>query len=203
MAFELFLQQGIEFHNQGFFDQAEAMYKKALSLSPQAHFVLNLLGLVAQSKGLDVLAVDYFYQALKYQPYSQEYNFSVGLSLENLGKYNQAVDAYQKASGVKEALNNIGNIYKLQGNLEKAKEYYQKALGLDADYDEAKANLAFAYMNKELLKTYADNPLAQYFLGLMCFEEENFEEAINHLQKAKNLNTYIDYVPFFDGAGLF
>ncbi len=64
-----------------------------------------------------------------------------------------------------EVFNNLGVVYKKQGNLEKSREFYMKAQGLSQEYPELLNNLAVLEM-----------------------DEEKFSDAINLLQKALEIS---------------
>ncbi len=192
------MQQATLCYNQGNFDEAERLYKKALEIAPNSPDIYNLLGLVAQNKGLDLVAVEYFYKALSFNPFLQEYNFSLAYSLENLGKYSEAIECYKKASSVKESYNNIGNIYQKMGEVEKAKESYQKALLINKDYDEPKINLLFIEKNINELMTF-NHPLAHYYIALFLFEGGKNHKALSYLQE----NLEFDYQHALRGEILF
>ena len=68
----------------------------------------------------------------------------MGNALEEQGKLEEAIEAYNKALTIKpdyaEAYNNMGNALKEQGKLEEAIEAYNKALAIKPDYAEAIEN---------------------------------------------------------------
>lgn len=62
MGYDLLFQQALGFHEQGRLNEAENIYRQILETAPNNPDILNLLGLIAQQKGLHAQAVDYFYQ---------------------------------------------------------------------------------------------------------------------------------------------
>ncbi len=60
MSYDLILRQALKLHDEGRLDEAERLYRQILETAPDHPVVLNLLGLVAQSKGLHEQAVSFF-----------------------------------------------------------------------------------------------------------------------------------------------
>ena len=94
-------QQALALHEQGRFDEAESLYRQILQTAPDNPDVLNLLGLVAQAKGVHNEAVELFYQAIRKAPAHAPFYFNLALSLDMWGKPYEAIDAYQKALKLK------------------------------------------------------------------------------------------------------
>ena len=72
----------------------------------------------------------------------------MGIALQEQGKLEEAIEAYNKALAIKpdyaEAYNNMGNALQEQGKLEEAIEAYNKALAIKPDYAEAYNNMGNA-----------------------------------------------------------
>ena len=70
------------------------------------------------------------------------------ISLQEQGKLEEAIEAYNKALAIKpdyaEAYNNMGVTLKEQGKLEEAIEAYNKALAIKPDYAEAYNNMGIS-----------------------------------------------------------
>ena len=104
-----------------------------------------------------------FYEKKEYSKASDEYRkipsssqsyYNLGNTLYKEGKYKEAIDSYSKVVTKDKALesqklHNIGNSYVQSNNLEKAKEFYEKALKVKED-THTKENLDA--VNKELEK---------------------------------------------------
>jgi len=104
-----------------------------------------------------------FYKDKKYKEASDEYRklsktpqsfYDLGNALYKDGKYKEALDIYSKVVTDEDTLeakklHNIGNSYVKLNNLEKAKEFYEKALKVKED-KETRENLDI--VNKELKK---------------------------------------------------
>ncbi|MFZ5424675.1 MAG: tetratricopeptide repeat protein [Patescibacteria group bacterium] len=95
--------------------------------------------------------------------------------------------------------NNLGDVYALEGNYERAVSEFQIALLINPTYFEAMHNLGFTYMragdldNAEtyLKKSYEINPQlfqSTYKLGLIETQRGNREKAIEYFEKTVEIN---------------
>lgn len=132
--------------------------------------------------------------------------------LEKDGDFKAAVDIYEKA--LKEYPANhvlwirLGNAYKAENNLGKAKSSFEKALEVDPNCSDALFNLGLVYaeqkelakakeMFKKSIATNSENAFAYYALGLTYERENNIDEAIKSYEQFINLtneNAYKDSV---------
>ena len=161
--------------------------------------VLNLLGLIAQAKGLHQQAEELFYFALKQAPQRAPFYYNLAFSFKMDNKPREAIENFEKAlhiqPNIKEAYNELGSLYQQTGNLEKAKECWQKALTIDADYAEAKANLInfSGKTDVELIQelenlhaSYPQNALVLFYLVKKLIENSLWSKAesnVSFLQK--------------------
>ncbi len=109
---------------------AAAAYRKAIELDPaydKAHYNLAL-SLIAAKSYEDALAVLEPYREM--EPESYRVALNIGICLYNLGRYGEAVDAYDEALGLREtaaAWNNLGLAYDKLGDKEEALRCYKAA----------------------------------------------------------------------------
>ena len=193
MSYELMFQKAVKLHQNGALNEAEQIYRQILETAPDNADVLNLLGLVAQAKGIHAEAAGYFYKAAQNAPKHFPIFFNLAVSLGALGKYLEATEAYQKVLQLKpdckEAYYGLGNICWQQNNTEKAAEYFQKALDIDADYIEALTNLAEIKNDTARLEQIAENNVqALYYLGRRAFVAKDYIKAADFLGKADLLS---------------
>lgn len=194
MSYQLMFQKAVELQQNGALNEAEQIYRQILETAPQNADVLNLLGLIAQSKGIHYEAANYFYKAIENAPKHFPIYFNLAVSLGALGRYIEAIEAYHKVlelkNDCKEAYLGLGNLYWAQNKIDDAKQAFQNALNIDNNYLEAKTNLAELDNNIETLQKISENnPQALYYLGRRAFNEHNFIKAEKYLQKADNLIT--------------
>src|SRR5580693_9495286 len=101
------LAHGLEHHQSGNFAEAETCYREILRLEPNHPEALHLLGVVAQQNGDCVEAERLIRAAIVRNPLVADYH------------------------------NNLGNTYRLTGDLARAVCSYRQALALDSDHVEA------------------------------------------------------------------
>ena len=123
----------------------------------------------------------------------------MGASAAQIGKFDEAVHAFQEALSIKpddaQAHYNMGNALNDQGKLEKAIEAFKKALSIKPDYAEAYNNLGNALKEQGKLEKaieaynkalsikpdYAD---AYVNMGNVLIDQEKLEEAIEAYNSA-------------------
>ena len=189
MSYQLMFQKAVELQQQGALNEAESIYRQILQTAPDNADVLNLLGLIAQTRGIHNEAVAYFYKALKSSPNHFPIYFNLAVSLGAMSKYVEAIEAYNKVLKLqpecKEAYFGLGNLYWQQNQLEKAADCFKKALIIDEEYINAKTNLAEITNNIASLKQLAEkSAFASYYLARRSFNEKDFANAEQYLQKA-------------------
>lgn len=93
------------------------------------------------------------------------------------------------------AYNNLGNVFELQGNIEKAGDSFKKALEINPHFHLAHTNLALTYIIQnrldeaiihinEALQIYPDSAQAYMLLGTVYKEKRNLKKAITYYKKA-------------------
>lgn len=101
------------------------------------------------AKGTPEEAEKCYRQALVLDPDSAEAYNNLGLVLDKLERFGEAVDCYLKALSIDpahaEACLNLGNWHRAHGNAEEQVRYYEKALSLKSDYCEAHNNLGSCF----------------------------------------------------------
>lgn len=190
MGYDLLFQQAVHLQEAGELKQAEDLYRQILETAPNNADVLNLMGLIAQAKGLHNQACEWFYKAVKQAPNAAPFYFNLGFSLYNDNKPYEAIDAFQKslvlAPEVKETHNYLAEVYRSLGDKDKAIHHYNAALKLAPDYTEAQINLCFMTADtaklEQIVSACPDNAMAVYYLSLLYRNQNRNEEAFNLLQ---------------------
>lgn len=159
-------------------------------------------------------AVTKFEEFLELNPSIFQVNLNIGNCYRELGEYEKAIAAYQiilnevteeKGSyegdeGASRALSSMGETYMLQGELEKASEYLQKAMSLFPDdetlafnvgeifFNQAETDKAIEYfkMATELKEDWAP-PYRQ--MGYAYLNKGEYQLAIDSLKK------FLEYAP--------
>jgi tetratricopeptide (TPR) repeat protein len=137
------------------------------------------------------------------------------MTLFQEGKYEEAEDLFIKLlthrpQGYADVFNKLGFIYQWRGELQKAADFFQKALDLNPNYTEAALNLAVTYNDMSLydkaiqafnqaagtaraqpksLDPYVRGRLANEHsrLGDLCYALGLYEEALDEYRKALTL----------------
>lgn len=188
MGYDLLFQQAVKLHEAGELDKAENLYRQILETAPDNADVLNLMGLIAQAKGIHDQACNWFYRASKQAPSSAHIYFNLGLSLFNDNKPIEAIDAYQKSielqSDIKETYNYLAEVYRSLGKTENAVANYKKALKLDSQYLDARINLASLQKDmttlEQIVSAFPDNAMAVYYLSRLYDDEKAFHFLLTH-----------------------
>ncbi len=208
MSYDLLFQQAIKAHEQGNFDTAEQIYRQILEVSPNNPDILNLLGLIAQYKGVHNQAIELFYQAIKAAPKHAPFYFNLAISLMAQNKNIEALDNLQKALDLapdeKEIYYQQGLAYQKLNQTTQAQQSFLSALSKDSNYADAKTRLAMTYYETDVEKTlkflteinnqYPDNILCKYFLCHIHFEQGNIQDALKYGEEAKKIDNKNDDV---------
>lgn len=115
------------------------------SLTYHAHLA-DLL----QKMGQPEVAIGFYERLLERRPDLADGHFSLALQYKHAFRYQEALQAYQKSlelgvSDPQEVYSNIGVLYSDMRDAESARQMYEKALAIDADYVPALFNLAGLY----------------------------------------------------------
>ena len=197
MSYDLLFSQALKLHEAGRLDEAEQVYRQILETAPQNPDVINLLGLIAQSKGLHEEAAALFTQALKISPDFAPYYFNLGLSFLNLKQLHQAEDMFLQAlqykPDFKEALFELGHLAQLRHDFSRARQYFTQAVAIDTDYVEAKVELAqlssdaIAELTK-LCSAYPSFPQPFFALSRLYRQQGEYKPAVDYATQALTLS---------------
>ena len=204
---DLFVEALRQFDN-GDFGSAENNLRQILEASPDNSDVLNMLGLIAQNKGYHDEACSYFSAAIRNGKENAGYYYNLAFSQKLQQKYTEALQNYAKvlklAPEVKETYDEIANIHEILGNLETAREYWDKVLSIKPDYIEAIINRANSYRidNPEkakkqltyLAQQYPDNALVWYDLSWLSYNNREYNQAIEYIEKAYSISSNYDSI---------
>lgn len=190
MSYDLMFQKAIELQNSGALNEAEAIYLQMLQVMPENSDVWNLLGMIAQSRGDNLRAVDCFLSAVKYAPVPFfAHFFNLGLAYKSLNKPADALEMLKRATelapDVKEIWNFFGVLQIEVGAKEEAVKSFCKALEIDGEYIDALANLCYYTNDTDRLLQLADenvNSFAANFKAAGVVEDHKQKE--HYLQRA-------------------
>lgn len=133
---------GIIANLQGDMKQAEFLFKKADSIFPNSPEILNNVGFSLFSLGELNEALLYYNKALQINPDFKKALYNYALLEARLNNYDDAYNAFVKASTAAEANNNLGYITMMKGDYVRANDYLQTAIKLSPQfYKKANDNL--------------------------------------------------------------
>ena len=119
---------------------AASYYRQALATPPEAvqqpdkAVLLNNLGYSLYLSGDWQEALQYFHQALNYNPDFERAWQNLGLVYTRNGQYDRALDAFRRVMDKPEAYNNIGFVCMINQNYADAAHFFQKAIKLSPTY---------------------------------------------------------------------
>jgi tetratricopeptide (TPR) repeat protein len=181
-TFERLYEQAKALFDGGRYLEAEKIYEKLLKGRPQGYAeIFNKLGLIAHYKGELEASADYFQKALSINPRYTEASLNLTVTLNDLGRYDEAGDTFSKAAQVVRAdakaidpfiigkLANeharLGDQYAEFGLYDEALEEYRKALALRPNFVDV--------ITKE---------------GIALREKGRLDEAIESFMRAKGVH---------------
>ncbi|MCF8024688.1 MAG: tetratricopeptide repeat protein [Desulfobacteraceae bacterium] len=187
---------------------AEGNYTKALGellkaekMTPDDPYVHNDLGLTYLAKNNPEKAVGHFEKAVELNPdYSAARN-NLGSAYVELKKWDKAIECFEKVSKdllymtPHYPLSNLGYVYYMKGEYQKAEQYYRKALEMKRDFPKALHGLGQVYLAtgdlkkaiKKLEQAVEKAPQAAPFymdLGRAYTENYQYNKALQVYKKA-------------------
>jgi len=212
----------------GKWEEAEKIYTQSVKKAPNNSLNQANLGIVqAELFKLDA-AEKSAEKALQLNPKNAYAHIALGIAYRNRTSssdmthrnrrdelLNQSLEEFKTAirldSANPDAYNGLGEVYRMQGQLEKAEEAFSKAVELDSEYSEAVANrgtVLSAQGNideaietfKEAIKLNSKNYKAHYYLGDALAKKGRYHDAYNALNTAlyQNRNSEIVYTKMGD-----
>lgn len=138
------VQEGVALQNQGRPAEAEARYRRAISLAPQNIAALHLLGRLMTSTGRLTQAVQFLSQAAGLSTASADVFNDLAMVMSLLGRGDDAIDNFDRAIALRPnhfaALYNRGVALEELGRANEALASYQAAIAVKPDFAEALCN---------------------------------------------------------------
>ncbi len=148
------VQKGIEIHQKGRLDEAEAIYDEVLEQDPLNASALHFAGLLQFHRGRCDEAERLLGRSIAFNPeYADAYN-NLGNVLRHQKKLVEASACYQRASKIDEkhanALRNLGLVNREIGNLDIAQAALQRYVELNPDCPNGREDLAILLFDSGL-----------------------------------------------------
>ena len=138
------LQAGLQLHQAGNLDAAEAEYRQVLAAAPGQPDALHLLGVLTHQRGRHELAVDLVGRAVLLRPEAPAYHNSLSLALMALGRLAEAEASCRRALQLQpnfaQAMSNLAILCRRAGRLGEAETLYREALRLSPGFADALYN---------------------------------------------------------------
>ena len=173
------LQSAFNSHQAGRLEEAEAGYRKVLSVAPRHADANHFLGLIAHQFEHFSAAAELIAIAIKEKPGVAAYHYNLGLALQRLELWEEAGAAFTQALNIEpkhgEALSNLGQaLHKLE-KLDDAISRFHQALAIKPDDVIALNNLGLCLQDKRKL----DDAAAAFRKAIAI--DPDFHEAHNNL----------------------
>jgi tetratricopeptide (TPR) repeat protein len=135
------IQQGLAFHQQGKFKEAQALYEQILAFQPNHFDILQLLGTLSAQTKQFTKAVEYLSRAIKLNPKDAECYYNRGNVLQELRRFEESLNSYDHAIELKEnfaeCYYNRGSVLQELQRFDEALISYDKAILFRSDYSKA------------------------------------------------------------------
>jgi len=193
------LEQASSFHRTGNIKEAEAIYKKIISESPNSFEANHALGAINFQLKNYKEAISWTKKALNINSkHHAPYN-NLGASYLGLKEFDNAISAFSEAIKIKsdyaQAYNNLGITYRKIEQYDNAIINYNKAIKLKPDYAEVYNSLGIVLIKKKefelsevnfnkAIKLKPDYAEAYSNLGILNLKLKKYDEAINYCKKA-------------------
>jgi tetratricopeptide (TPR) repeat protein len=139
-------EQGIKFHNERRFVDAERLYQLVLRENPDHTDALNLMGVLAIEAGQDTIALNYMRKAVKLAPDVAIYRNNLGNGLIIAALPEEALPHLRKAVALDpnyaDAWCNLGKAWRIIGDMEQAVKLFNRALTVAPGFLRGQVGLA-------------------------------------------------------------
>jgi Flp pilus assembly protein TadD/SAM-dependent methyltransferase len=186
-------------HQSGRLQDAEALYRKILSLDPSHVGSLHYLGVLAHQTGRSEQAAGLIARAIALNPAIPDCHYNLGLVQSALGRLDAAAGHFRKAAELKpdyvEAHMDLGTVLKRQRKPDDAAACYRRALQLRPDSAPTHYNLANLLAEQGRLAEAVDSyqqaiklapsvAIIHNNLGAALLAQNNFIGAVVEYQNA-------------------
>ena len=206
------LEQAMEDHKQGKWQQADTVYKEIIEEEPENAEVMYLLAISKMSQNSLDEAITIIEKAIEINPKAPAFYQTKGSILARKGFYDEALIALKRALKDNPNLYQShivsGHIYYTKGNTKEAQRHFKLAKKIDPKQPEAQVNLAKVQIDngeieaainslREIEKQHPDQASVKMMLGQAFIEKGAYSFAENYFQKVLAMH------PEYDLAGLY
>ena len=213
MSYNHIFSEALSLFDRGDYSASEQMLRQILETAPEQPDVLNMLGLIAQTKGVHNEAISYFSAAIRQKNDNPAFYYNLAFSLKAINHLSDAINNFNKvlqlAPHIKETHNELACIYENLTNLTKARKHWIFAIKMSPNYPEANINLAYSYRHDlpekaftdltKLSVKYPSEPLVWYNLGWLLYNQNNFNQSLECAKKSEQLAPTLDTPKYLIG----
>ncbi len=142
------VRTGLQHHQVGRLEEAEAAYREALALEPQSADALHFLGVIAYQRERDGEAAALMSRSLAVNAANAPAHNNLGNALSRLGRSDEAIASYERAIELQpdylDARLNLAKLLRERGKPEEAARHYRRATELAPDSAQAHFDLGLA-----------------------------------------------------------
>lgn len=194
---------GTILHDMAKLKEAVKAYRRAVEIDPTVGDPWSNLGNVLSDMGQLDKALVAAKRALATNPKDFRFLNNVGLLHRKLNQGKQAVEMYERAAELAGSSDrspwfNLGNMYKEEKELEKARRAYKRALEIDPAsaatmmamggiFYEMRDNQKAMHWYKKAVETAPEDPEIQFNVGNNFKEMSEYQEAIAYYYEAERL----------------
>jgi len=199
---EAFIQLAVAYCQKEQYGRAEDALKLGIARHSGSAGLYGQLGEAYRLEGDTDRAIEAYQKAVALRPRLVQANFGLGICYHKLGKVDQEIGAYKRILAAEPsflpALMNLGLAYINKKDYPAAIVQYQKAIQLDPNNPGLRHNMGLAYAETqdpnraevEFLKAVeldAGQGGAHYWLGITYYQRGRYQQAWEHLTRAKEL----------------
>ena len=177
---DLYSTKGVFLHKMHDIINAIEAYRTAIEVSPDHAFSHYNLGLIFMKQNKTLQAIQEWESVIRVKPDDIDAIFNIAVALSHLGKRKEAIPFYEKVLQLSpthsQTHQNLGVIYRDEGNFARAKMHLNKLSEIDATYIEV--------VQSEILKCEEQEFLAKLERDKKKFQESFSSDAEGALSKA-------------------
>lgn len=196
---DVLLQQALEFHHAGKFEEADEIYRRVLENNPEHPDALNLHGAVKFHNHEYTAAIELIEHAIRINPETPFYYNNCAMAYDAVGNYDKAIAYYEKALSLRKhyvvARNNLANTLAKAGQIELAMQHYNNILLWNSSNAEACLGLGNMWLSlgarikavksyKRALANRREFPEAYNGLGAAYYQQGKLDLAEHYILRA-------------------